>query len=274
MTISVKAMDAACGAEISGLDVRNITPEVSKAVLDAFLQYHVLVVHGPTITDAELVEFGKIFGPIEKARVKSPLSERDDIMVISNIRQNGELVGSLPDGEMSYHFDRIHQKQPCKGAALHGLEIPSEGGDTLFANMVRAYETLPEATKQKLEGLQALNTFTYGATSKDVKQAELGPHAIHPVVRRIPETGKKALYVCRLMTDRIVDMPEAESRALIDELCDHIESPELTYAHKWKVGDILVWDNRCTSHARTDFSDKERRLMKRVTIGDTVPPLQ
>jgi len=273
MTVSVKPLDAPLGAEIVGLDVRNITPEDSKAILEAFNQYHVLVVHGPTINDDELVEFGKVFGHIEKARKKSPLSHRDDIMVISNIRENGELVGSLPDGEMDFHFDRIHQAQPCKGAALHGLEIPSEGGDTCFANMVRAYETLPEATKKRIEGLKALNTFTYGATKPDGKN-ELGPHAIHPIVRRIPETGKKSLYVCRLMTDHIVDMPADESRALINELCDHIENTGLIYAHQWKVGDIIVWDNRCTSHARTDFSDKERRLMKRVTIGDTVPPLQ
>jgi taurine dioxygenase len=139
--------------------------------------------------------------------------------------------------------------------------------------MVRAYETLPEATTKRIEGLNALNTFTYGATKPGGKD-ELGPHAIHPIVRRIPETGKKSLYVCRLMTDHIVDMPADESRALINELCDHIENTGLIYAHQWKVGDIIVWDNRCTSHARTDFSDKERRLMKRVTIGDTVPPLQ
>ena len=273
MTISVKPLDGPLGAEIRGLDARNITAEDRQALLDAFNAYHLLIVHGPTITDEQLVEFGKSFGHIEKARKKSPLSDRDDIMVISNIRQDGELVGSLPDGEMSYHFDRIHQAQPCKGAALHGLEIPSEGGDTCFANMVRAYETLPEATKKRIEGLKALNTFTYGATKRDSKD-ELGPHAIHPVVRRIPETGKKALYVCRLMTDSIVGLPEDESAALITELCDHIENTGLIYQHKWTVGDIVVWDNRCTSHARTDFSDKERRLMKRVTIGDTVPPLQ
>jgi taurine dioxygenase len=274
MTIAVKPLDGPLGAEISGLDVRKITEADSKALLEAFNQYHVLVVHGPTINDDELVEFGKCFGLIEKARKKSPLSHRDDIMVISNIRQDGELVGSLPDGEMSYHFDRIHQAQPCKGAALHGLEIPAEGGDTCFANMVRAYETLPEATKKRIEGLKALNTFTYGATKRDSKTDELGPHAIHPIVRRIPETGKKALYVCRLMTDSIVGMGEQESQELLTELCDHIENTGLIYQHKWKVGDIVVWDNRCTSHARTDFSDKERRLMKRVTIGDTIPPLQ
>ena len=190
MTISVKPLDGPLGAEIRGLDARNITAEDRQALLDAFNAYHLLIVHGPTITDDELVEFGKSFGHIEKARKKSPLSDRDDIMVISNIRQDGELVGSLPDGEMSYHFDRIHQAQPCKGAALHGLEIPSEGGDTCFANMVRAYETLPEATKKRIEGLKALNTFTYGATKRDSKD-ELGPHAIHPIVRHDPRDGQE-----------------------------------------------------------------------------------
>ncbi|MDB5597267.1 MAG: tfdA, partial [Hyphomicrobiales bacterium] len=114
----------------------------------------------------------------------------------------------------------------------------------------------------------------YAATSRDVKTAQLWPHAIPKVVRRNPETVKKALSLCRLMTDHIIDMPDEESQALITELCDHIEDPALSYQHKWKVGDIVIWDNRCTSHARTDFSDKERRLMKRVTIGDTVPPMQ
>jgi taurine dioxygenase len=139
--------------------------------------------------------------------------------------------------------------------------------------MVRAYETLPEATKRKIEGKTALNTFTYGSTQPGMKEASDGPRCVHPVARRIPETGKKSLYVCRLMTDRILELPEDESRALIDELCDHAENPRFVYQHKWQVGDILVWDNRCTQHARTDFSENERRLMKRVTFADDRVPL-
>ena len=273
MPVSVKPLDAPLGAEISGVDVRNITAADSKAIFDAYIKHHVVVVHGPVIDDAELVQFGKCFGDIEEARFKSPLTTRDDIMVISNIREDGKLLGSLPDGEMAFHFDRIHQKKPCRGAALHAIEIPQEGGDTCFANMVKAYETLPEPTKKRLEGLTALNAFTYGSTQPGMKDdAEKGPHAHHPVVRTIPQTGKKALYVSRLMTDRINGLSPQASRALIDELCDHIEQPKFIYQHKWKVGDIVVWDNRCTSHARTDFSDKERRLMKRVTISDDAIP--
>ena len=272
MAITVKPLDAPLGAEIIGLDARNITPDDSKTIFDAFLKHHILVLHDQHLTDAELVEFGKCFGPIEKSRVISPLSGRDDIMVISNIREDGKPLGQLPDGEMSFHFDRIHQKQPCRAAALMALEIPKEGGDTLFSNMVLAYATLPEETKQKIAGKTALNTFTYGATSAD-KREGAGPQCVHPVARTIPQTGEKSLYVCRLMTDHIEGMDRDESRQLIDELCDHAEDPRFVYAHQWKVGDIVVWDNRATMHARTDFSETERRLMKRVTIGDDQPPI-
>ena len=274
MPVTAKPLDAPLGVEISGLDVRNITPADSKFIFDAWMKHHVVLVRGPVIDDAELVAFGKCFGDIEEARFKSPLTSRPDIMVISNIREDGKVLGSLPDGEMAFHFDRIHQQKPCRGAALHAIEIPQEGGDTCFANMVTAYETLPDATKRRLEGLTALNAFTYGSTQPDQKQdVTAGPHANHPVVRTIPQTGKKALYVSRLMTDRINGLSPSESRALIDELCDHIEQKKFIYQHKWKIGDIIVWDNRCTSHARTDFSDKERRLMKRVTISDDVVPM-
>lgn len=274
MSITVKPLDAPLGAEISGVDARAISPADRKAIFDAWMKYHVVVVHGPVIHEDDLVEYAKSFGEIEAARFHSPLTKRDDIMVISNIREDGKLLGSLPDGEMAFHFDRIHQKKPCRGAALHALEIPREGGDTCFANMVLAYETLPEATKKRLVGLTALNAFTYGSTQPEMKgDPTKGPHAHHPVVRTIPQTGRKALCVSRLMTERINELPEAESRALLDELCDHVEQPKFIYQHKWKVGDIVVWDNRATSHARTDFSDKERRLMKRVTISDDAVPV-
>ena len=155
---------------------------------------------------------------------------------------------------------------------LLSVEIPSRGGETLFADMCRAYEALPLSLKQKLEGLTALNTFSYGATQAEKKDAMAGPHAIHPAVRRLPETHKKAIFVCRLMTDRLNELAAAESRELLDRVFDHCEDAKFTYTHSWRTGDILIWDNRCTMHARNDFPDEERRLMKRVTVGDTLPP--
>jgi taurine dioxygenase len=195
-------------------------------------------------------------------------------MVISNIRENGQPAGSLPDGELSFHFDRIHQKVPNKAGVLHAIEIPDSGGETMFSNMCAAYESLPAKTREMLQGLTALNTYEYGQTHAEKKKlTDEAPTAVHPLVRTVPESGKKALYVCRLMTDRINELPAEQGRALLDELCDHAEEPRFRYEHAWSTGDILIWDNRCTSHARKDFDGSQRRLMKRVTVGDTVPPV-
>ena len=274
MTITVTPLDAPLGASIGGFNAASISPEDAKALHEAFLKHHVLVVHGPQISEEQLIEFGKCFGTIEKARKQSVLATHPEIMVISNIRENGETVGSLPDGELTFHFDRIHQKVPNKAGVLHALEIPDAGGNTCFADMSLAYDTLPDATKKKLEGLTALNTYEYGQTHTENKKLnEAAPTAVHPVVRTIPETGRKALYICRLMTDRIMELPEDESRALLDELCDHVENRKFVYAHRWTPGDILVWDNRCTIHAREDFDGRQRRLLKRVTVGDSTPPV-
>lgn len=274
MTLSVKPLDAPLGAEIVGLDVRNITAETQKSLHQALLDHHLLVIRNQPTADADLVELGKSFGPIVKARLVSPLTGRDDIMVISNIREDGKPVGQLPDGEMAFHIDQIYRPTPCKAAALHAVEIPKAGGDTMFSNNVRAYEQLPDAMKKRLEGLKATHSFHYGETLKENRvDSPERPHYTHPLVRRIPENDKRALALCRLMTDRIEGLPEAESRALIEELCDRVEDASNVYSHEWRVGDILIWDNRCTSHARTDFPTTERRLMKRVTIGDTQSPM-
>lgn len=274
MSLRFTPLGPALGAEVHGLDVRNITPETARQLYQVWLQYHVLVVHGPVIAEDELIDFGKCFGPLEMARRRSPLASREEIMVISNIRENGQAAGQLPDGELSFHFDRIHQKIPNKAGVLHALEIPDRGGETMFSNMCLAYEALPEKTRKRLDGLTALNTYEYGRThAENKKLSQETPTAVHPVVRTVPESGKKALYVCRLMTDRINELPDAQSRLLLDELCEHAENPRFRYEHTWHAGDILIWDNRCTSHARKDFDSAQRRLMKRVTVGDSVPPI-
>src|SRR5713226_6169426 len=129
-------------------------------------------------------------------------------MVVSNIRDDqGKNLGRLPDGEMSFHYDMVHQKRPNKAGILHAIELPPTGGDTCFANM-----------------------YQYGSTNTVAKKLSEGaPAAIHPVVRTIPETGRKALYVSRLMTDRIIGLSEEDSRVLLNELCDHCEQPRFIY---------------------------------------------
>lgn len=273
MSYHVLPLSPALGAEVKGIDLSAIDTAGAEALHRAWLEHHVLVVRNRALSEDDLIRFGKSFGPIEMARKMSALASRPEIMVISNIREGKQTLGSLPDGELFWHFDRIHQKVPNKAGILHSLELPSRGGETRFSNMCAAYDALPEATKKKLEGLTALNTYQYGQTTAENKQlSDDSPSAIHPVVRTIPETGRKALYVCRLMTDRIMELSEEESKSLLNELFDHAERPEFIYEHCWQTGDTLIWDNRCVLHARNDFDENERRLLKRVTVGDTVAP--
>jgi taurine dioxygenase len=169
------------------------------------------------------------------------------------------------------------------GTALYALEVPRVGGDTLFANLYAAYDGLAEATKRRIAGLKAVHYFDYGNYGATRRESVTGaaqdgatsaarddaPHFAHPVVRTHPVSGRRALFVCRLMTGYIEDMERAESDALLEELFSAVERPELVYAHKWRAGDLVLWDNRCTVHARTDFDPGERRHLRRFTIqGD------
>lgn len=275
MTISVRRLSPAIGAEVAGFNPRSFSDADRDALQQAWYEHLVLLIRTDVLTDDEFVAFVSRMGQIENAVNLSPLSTRQEVMIVSNIRQEGKQVGELPDGEMSFHFDRVHQKKPTRASVLQAVEIPSVGGDTCFANMYLAYETLPEAVKKKIDGRMALNAYDYQSTSAEKKQLDRSAQtAIHPVVRTIPETGRKSLFVSRLMTERIVDMPEDESRELLNMICDHAEQPQFMYQHQWKVGDILMWDNRCSTHARTDFDGSQRRLMKRIALADSVVPQQ
>ena len=274
MTLSFRPLSPVIGAEAVDFDPRNFSHAERDELQQAWYRHLVMLVRAtPVLSDDEFVAFMARMGQIENARRLSPLSSRIEVMIISNIRENGQTVGALPDGEVSFHFDRMHQKKPTRATALHAIEIPDAGGDTCFANMYLAYETLPAAIKKTIEGRQALNTYEYGATSADRKNIVDGvPTAVHPVVRTIPETGGKSLFVSRLMTDRILGMPDDESRELLDLISDHCEQPRFSFRHQWQVGDILMWDNRCTTHARMDFDSSQRRLMKRIALADAEVP--
>ena len=196
-------------------------------------------------------------------------------MLVSNIRENGKLIGSLPDGEMHFHSDQCYLEKPANGTFLYAIEVPSEGGDTLFLNMYKAYETLPSELKARLDGRKALNAYLYDSTTRAANGSKVDfsahPHFVQPIVRTHPDTKRKALYVNRLMTFTVDGMDDEEGGTLLSKLFDHIEQEQFIYAHRWRVGDLVLWDNRCTLHARTDFSDRERRLLRRYTVlGDRV----
>jgi taurine dioxygenase len=268
------------GCEVEGIDLRQpVSAEAASAIYRAWLDHAVLVFRDQDMTQEDLIRVTAIFGefaPLGRPAHTLPKGFSKilpNIMLISNIRENGETIGALPDGEMMFHHDTIHRDDPHKATLLYSVEVPTYGGDTLFASGTAAYETLDAAMKDKLQGLRAVNYYVYNSVKRDDKQGvNATSQAVHPVVRTHDETGRKALYVNRLMSVRIEGMAEAESDALVDFLFDHSEKPEFVYTHVWRKGDLIVWDNRCSSHARTDFPADQRRLLLRTTVKGTCRP--
>jgi len=276
----VVALTRHIGAEIRGIDLREKPDEETIAAIhQAWLDHLVIIFPGQKLSQEDLVRVTHYFG--EQAQHSRPAkyfpkgysSLLPGIMLISNIRENGEPIGALPDGEMMFHHDMIHVEVPSKATLLYSVEIPSSGGNTLFASGYAAYDTLDPAIRNRLEGRFAKHHYNYGSTQKgDSRGTDAFGECVHPVFRTHEETGKKAVYVNRLMTVGIVDMPQEESEPLLSAVFDHAEKREFVYEHVWRVGDLLLWDNRCSSHARTDFPSTERRLMLRTTVRGTARP--
>jgi taurine dioxygenase len=267
--LRTRALAPAIGAEIIGVDLsRPMSDEVFAEVLDCWHHNLVILFRDQHLTEDDQVRFGERFGPPAVSHTRRYTTKNPAVMLISNIRENGQLIGALPDGEMNFHTDQCHQERPAMASMLYALEIPSTGGNTLFANAYLAYETLPAVMKKSIEGRNALNAYDYDNASmkRGTKPRDGIPSYWHPIVRTHPATGRKALYVNRLMTVAIEGMADAESDALLGALFDHQEQPQFIYEHIWRPHDLLMWDNRCTLHARTDFSAAERRLMRRLTI--------
>jgi taurine dioxygenase len=278
--LDLVALSKHIGAEIRGIDLREqLDAETVSAIHQAWLDYAMLLFRSQNFSQEDLVRvtayFGEI-GPLARPPELFPKGYSKllpNIMMVSNIRENGETIGALPDGEMHFHHDQIHAEIPHNGTLLYSLEVPTYGGDTLFASGYAAYDTLDPAVRAKLEGCRALHHYNYGTTTRGgTNGTEAFVERVQPVFRTHDETGRKAIYVNRLMTVRIEDVPREESDALLNAVFDHSEKSEFVYRHVWRVGDLLVWDNRCSMHARDDFPADQRRLMLRTTVKGTKKP--
>ncbi len=278
--ISTVPLSPHIGAEVRGIDLRNT---LDAATIDSlkrlWLDHLVLLFRGQTLSQADLLRVTGHFGRVANLARPKALRPKgydrllDNIMLISNIRENGEPIGALPDGEMMFHHDMLHAEIPHKASCLYSVEVPPVGGNTIFASGYAAYETLPAAVRERLEGRLARHRYAYGEQQKgDGKGVAAVGQSVHPVFRTHEDTGRKAIYVNRLMTEGVVDLPKEESDRLLAEVFDHAERRDWLYEHVWRVGDLLIWDNRCSMHARTDFPAGERRLMLRTTIEGDVRP--
>ena len=280
MSVTAIPLTKHIGAEIRGIDLTRPADAGDVAALNRlWLEHVILVFRGQKLRQEDLLlvtgYFGRL-GALARPREYQPAGfDRllDNIMLISNIRENGEPIGALPDGEMMFHHDMLHAKVPHKGTLLYSVEVPQTGGNTLFANCYTAYETLPDAVRRPLEGRRAFHHYNYGSVQRgDDKGVAAFAESTHPVFRTHEETGRKAVYANRLMTRHVVDMPAEESDRLLAALFDHSENRDWVYEHVWRPDDLILWDNRCSMHARTDFSSAERRLLLRTTIEGEVEP--
>lgn len=275
MTAIVTPSGKACGAEISGVDLREpLSPEDVAIIHQAWLDHLVIYFRNQDLTPADQKaacgNFGKI-GEYNRPKDRQhPSHASDEIMLVSNVRENGRVIGAHPDGEMMWHTDTPYLATPHKATTLYGVEVPDTGGNTRFSNQYAVYDALPEEYKTLLKGKMAMNCYEFGTTVKTFAKydRESVPHHPHPVFRKHPETGRTAVYVCPLMTEEIIGMDEEEGNAILKEIYALQAEDRFVYEHEWQVGDFIMWDNRCLMHARTDFPPEQRRLLRRVTISD------
>jgi alpha-ketoglutarate-dependent taurine dioxygenase len=278
LDITVTPLSPACGAEISGVDLtRELSAEEVRAIKDAWAKHLVLVFRGQTVSQDDQLRFAAYFGDLG-SRKKAPEQLRsraegieqthEKVLLVSNIKVDGVPIGAFGEGEFWFHIDSGYSAKPYKYTFLYAVELPSRGGNTMFSNMYKAYEAVPAALKEKLRGRKALHIHEYNRAKQANHTGDISglPHAVHPIFITHPDTGRKTLFVDRLMTTRIEGMSPAESDAILQQLYEIGERRELIFEHVWKLRDFLMWDNRCTIHARTDFPKEERRLLRRCAV--------
>jgi len=279
---SIQPLAGQVGAEIIGLDLSQPLSDRDFARIHrAHLDYHVVVFRDQRITPQQQIDFSRRFGVLQIHVLKQfLLAGHPEILIVSNIVENGQPIG-LGDAGKYWHSDLSYKTLPSLGSMLHAQELPSEGGDTLFADMHKAWDNLPAALRSAVAGRQAVHSYTArysegknAANWRPTLTAEQLAQVVtvsHPIVRTHPENGRQALFVSEGFTTHIVDLPEDESRDLLAQLYAHSVKPENVYRHQWQPHDMVFWDNRSLIHLAAGCPDHLRRKLFRTTIQGDAP---
>ena len=280
--VAVRPTGAGIGAEVVGIDLKGIGDGDFAAIRRAFVEHSVLLFRGQRLADDDLIAFSRRFGALDHAPVQENgqrfVKGKPEIYVVSNVIENGVAIGSLGAGEAVWHTDMSYLADPPMASMLYALEIPPEGGNTGFCNMYSGYDALPEDLKRRIAGLKIKHDGTYnsggylraGVTASD--DPRTSPGAVHPLVCTHPDSGRRCLYLGRRRNAYIVDLPLEQSEALLDELWARATRDEYTWYNTWRIGDVVLWDNRCTMHRRDPFDAAARRIMHRTQIKGTSRP--
>lgn len=288
--MSIRRSAAPLGAEIAGLNIAQaIDDETFNQVRDAYYQNSVIVFRDQKLTPDQQISFSRRFGEHEIHVLKQYLLPgHPEILVISNIVENGKLIGLADAGRVAvWHTDMSYLQKPSAGSTLYALEVPRNEagtilGNTLFTSTFAAFDALSENMKKRLAGLKAIHHMTKGYDNDtktpaarikyDETQRAVVPDQTHPIIRTHPVTGRKCIYLNKLCVTGIVGMPDSESEPLLDELYAHCTRPEFIYTHQWRVGDLLMWDNCSVQHlAVQDYALPQTRRMYRTTLKGSIP---
>jgi len=273
--IEVRRLGPQVGAEICGVDVKTLDAAGFAVIYRAWLDSNVVVVPGQDLQIDDFLRYSRRFGPVEPHPSKStrhPDYPEITLLGVNKFKTDGTLDQAIyRRGAEGWHTDGAYDQEPFKATQLYALAVPSRGGDTLFASMYAAYEAMPPRLKGRLEGLKG--AFTYGGRRKatallNEEDRDWTP-VFHPIIRTHPETGRKGLYFDPGKILRIEGLDESESDALIEELTGYMIQPDAQYRHRWRKGDIVIWDNRCSYHkAAGDYPPEEDRIHWRVSIKE------
>lgn len=264
-------------AEVRGLDLSRPIPETALDKIRAAWRAHlVLLFRGQSLSDPALIAFSRRFGDLDLCPPndlgRTHIEAFPEIVVISNVEENGRKLGSLGNYESLWHTDMSYCDVPPRASLLHSLEVPLTGGDTQFSNMYLALERMPADLRREIEGAILVHDSSrdsVGSLRKglpEVTDPSQARGARHPIVRVHPDTGREALYLGRRRNAYVVGLSVADSEKLLDRVWAHAMRPEFVWTHRWKVGDLVFWDNRCTMHRRDAFDAASRRIMHRTQV--------
>ena len=281
--IEVRPMDAALGAEVRCGDLTQASDAQFAQIRQAWLDHLVLVFRGQSLSDDDLLALGRRFGEPDDTARPQPTDQPGQprrqmaLTIVSNVIEDGKPIGALSNVDLVWHTDMSYIEVPPDASLLYAVEVPDAGGETGFCNMYRALETLPEDLRSRIDALSIKHDATHNSggflrkgfdSPTDVARS---PGPSHPAVRTHPETACDALFLGRRPFSYVQGLAVAESEALLDRLWDHAARPELSWYHSWSVGDVVIWDNRCTMHRRNAFDNAARRIMHRTQIKGTRP---
>jgi taurine dioxygenase len=270
----IHPIQAGLGARIEGIDIASgLAEDDFEGIRQAFVRDHVVSIPGQRLGADDLVRFSRRFGDLEPhllTQFHHP--DQPEVLMLSTVVEDGRPLGFATPPDPMFHSDLSYRPRPTRATILYALEVPEQGGDTLFCDTVAAYEALPESIRTAIAGLHAVHNYAYRYGER-LSPDELArtEDVVHPVVRTIPETGRRAIFVNPSFTGRIEGLPEPASRKLLDQLFAHCLEPRFGLCYRWHAGDLVMWDNAATMHSATALPAGARRTLMRTTVVGEAP---